>query len=110
MRAGLVASSSRRSRSSITGIVAMNARCQVLVRVDVALDESRGGEAGRLAFGKQLDESGARLLAQVTARARIQVEVVHRSAILVRRRFEPAGRFWNAGRHRSRSSQGGAMS
>ena len=70
----------------------MNARCQSSFRVDVALDEGRGGEAGRCAFGQQLDEGGARLLAQVTARAGIQVELVHRSAILVRRRFEPAGR------------------
>ena len=110
MRAGLVASSSRRSRELDHRDGGHERALPVLVRVDVALDEGRGGEARRFAFSQQLDEGGARLLAQVTARARIQVEVVHRSAILVRRRFEPAGRFWNAGRHRSRSSQGGAMS
>src|SRR4029453_2861755 len=63
------------------------------VGVDVALDERRGGEAGGRPIGQQVDEGAARVVAQVTARAGVQVELVHRSAILVRERFEPAGRY-----------------
>ena len=74
-RAGLVASSRRRSPSSTTGIEAAKRGLEGRVGLDVELDEGRDGAAGQPTLVEQRAQDVAGLVAEVAAGSAVQDEV-----------------------------------